>query len=194
MATISAANYQTLSIIQGERALCRSLDDLSAMWQSSTVIHGDIKSDNVLWIKEEQSSGGAIRIVDWEMVQRGDPAWDVAGYFQDVLLFWLTSLPSADSVEEMVDRCARPLRMLHPLFRSFWRAYRGTMGAAHHSAELLSRAVKYTGGRLIQSAYEMSTHVSVLPLRAVLSLQLSANLLDDPESAQVQLMGLFDDF
>jgi len=193
MASISPANYETLSIIQGEPDVCRRLDELEESWQGLTLIHGDIKGDNILWVTSKSSSQGSIKIVDWELVQRGDPAWDVAGYFQDVLLYWLSSLPQGDSVEDMIAKGKRPLRTLQPLLRAFWRGYSAVAGRNNETNVLLSRSVRYTGGRLIQSAYEMSSIASALPLRAILTLQLSANLLDDPESAQVQLLGIFDD-
>jgi hypothetical protein len=195
LATLSAANYQTLSILQGERELCGQLDMSLQQWRPTTVIHGDIKGDNILWLPGSGlAAGGLVKVVDWEMVQWGDPAWDIAGFFQDLLLFWIGSLPMGDSIPEMVTRAPYRLGTLQTACRAFWRTYAGAIQEAGMvPRDLLSRSVLFCGARLIQSAYESAQISSVLPLQSVLALQLSANLLRDPESAQVQIIGIYED-
>ena len=54
----------------------------------------------------------------------------------------------------------------------------------------LLRAVAFSGARLVQTAYEVSQAANTMPAQSVLLLQVSANLLADPESAQVQFYGI----
>jgi hypothetical protein len=76
--------------------------------------------------------------------------------------------------------------------RSLWRGYRTTAQLTPPEADaLLGRAVRFSAARLIQSAYEMAMSAQALPIPSVLLLQISANLLADPETGQAQLYGLF---
>jgi len=194
LATLSLANYRVLGLVQAQPGLSRQLDALRLEWREDTVIHGDIKSDNVLVVPPVDADGEAqVRLVDWELAQVGDPAWDVAGTLQDFVMFWLLSVPGdAMSADEMTTRAGYPLRALHPGLRAFWRAYRAASGLSRADADaLLRRAVRYSGARLIQSAFEMGQAAHVLPRPSVLLLQISANLLAQPELGQVQLYGLY---
>lgn len=196
LTTLSPANYQTLKIVQTQQGLSGHLDKLLPLWQPTTVIHGDIKADNILVRPAPEASDAApfeVRLIDWETVQLGDPAWDLAGALQDFLLFWVFSMnQAAPSPEEMAASARYPLPSLRPAMRALWRGYRSeTRLDAAESNELLGRATRFSAARLIQSAYEFAQHAQALSVGSVLLLQLSANLLTDPETAQVQLYGLF---
>jgi Phosphotransferase enzyme family len=192
-ATISPANYRTLRILQAEGPLCESLDRCRAAWLPDTVIHGDVKSDNILVVPANPPAPGGetIRLVDWELVQRGDPAWDIAGVFQDTVLFWIDGMSLAEDVGEMIASAAFPMGTLQAYLRHFWQGYRQAAGLAADAANAtLLRSVAFSGARLIQTAYEVAQAADTMPARSVLLLQVSAHLLDDAESAQVQFYGI----
>jgi hypothetical protein len=195
LAGISPANYEILKILQAQEGLSRQLDGLRPLWRPETIIHNDIKSDNILVTPAKDQSSGAVevRLVDWELVQIGDPAWDVAGVLQDFVLFWILSMTAMTaSLEDLVQSARYPLPVLQAAIRAFGRGYRS--GAGLESAEgnaLFARAVRFSAARLIQSAYEMAQTLMSLPAQSVLLLQISANLLADPEAGQMQLYGLF---
>lgn len=196
LSSISPANYQTLKILQTQENLSAHLDSLGRSWNPQSVIHSDIKSDNVLVLPAPEGAdpkSAEIRLVDWETVQLGDPAWDVAGALQDFVLFWVSSMTQGTaSLEEMVATARYPLIVLQSAIRSLWRGYRLTANLAPAEANaLIGRAVRFSAARLIQSAYEMAMSAQALPVPSVLLLQISANLLDDPETAQIQLYGIF---
>ena len=194
LSTISAANYQTLRILQTEGRFGESLDRLRGEWRPETVIHGDVKSDNILVSPPAVPGTGSetIRLVDWELVQRGDPAWDVAGVFQDTVLFWINSMPSGGgNVNAMAASAGFPWSILQAYLRSFWQGYRQTAGLSADEADAtLLRAVAFSGARLVQTAYEVSQAWDAMPAQSVLLLQVSANLLADAESAQLQFYGI----
>jgi Ser/Thr protein kinase RdoA (MazF antagonist) len=190
LATISHANYQTLRILQTQEGFSARLDDLRKRWQPSTVIHGDIKSDNVLVRSGGEPGAVEVRIVDWELVQIGDPAWDLAGALQDLVLFWVQTMPLSTNLKaEQIMMAARyPIGAVQAACRAFWAGYHAAAGA--DAAGLLTRAVAFSAARLIQSAYETAHGAAVMPAASVIFLQMAANILDDPELAQVQLYGL----
>jgi len=189
---LSQANFQTIQIIQTMEGVAGNLDKLRGLWRAETIIHNDVKSDNLLVIRESDGRE-SIRFVDWELVQWGDPAWDVAGMLQDFVMFWLFSMTDTQgSTEAMAASATYPLSVLQPAIRKFWKGYRaGADLDAASSTALLAKAIPFSAARLIQSAYELAQTSPALPVQSVLLLQISANMLRDPEGSQVQLYGLF---
>jgi hypothetical protein len=191
--TLSQANYQTLQILQSQGGLAARLDTLRKNWRPRTVIHNDVKSDNVLVRPGQEPGSVEVRIVDWELVQIGDPAWDLAGALQDVICFWVYSMPLSRerTAEQMMAEARYPLEAVQAVCRALWAGYRSAAGpVAREDPSLLTRAVIFSSARMIQSAYEMAFGAAALPPPAVVLLQVGANVLDDPELAQVRLFGL----
>ena len=89
----SAGNLQTLKILQASSRATAALDRLRQAWSATSLIHNDIKSDNVL--VSTNADGCRVSLVDWELVQVGDPAWDVAGVFTDLWVGWVAAVPFA---------------------------------------------------------------------------------------------------
>jgi hypothetical protein len=196
LAVLSPANYQTLRILQTQEGLSGHLDSLRRLWKPQAVIHSDIKSDNILVLSSHANDATGLpelRIVDWETVQIGDPAWDLAGALQDFLLFWVSSMNQTMPTSEAMVMSARyPLSVLQPAIRALWRGYRSAVRLTQAEANILiRRATSFSAARIIQSAYELAQNSRDLPVGSVLLLQISANLLADPETGQVQLYGLF---
>ena len=191
LASLTPANAETIRILQTQEQLSLHLDALRRQWQPSTVTHNDIKSDNILVLAREEGVVEA-RLVDWELVAAGDPAWDVAGMLQDFILFWISAMPLAGMgvpPATMVASARYKLTDLHPAIRAFWSGYANELGAAE-AAALAVRAVAFSAARLIQSAYEIGAVGGSLNPVAVLLLQISANVLRDPARARMELYGL----
>jgi hypothetical protein len=196
LASLSPANAETLRILQTQGGLEEQLERLCAKWRSSTVIHGDIRFDNVLI--QPRTAGqepGPVELwlADWEMVQIGDPAWDLAGAFQDFLVVWVSTMPLSDELtsEERIAQASVPLPDLRRAARALWSGYR--QAAPLDQAEetnLLPRAVAYSAARLIQSAFELADGADRLPGQSVILLQIAANLLAEPERGQLELYGI----
>jgi Ser/Thr protein kinase RdoA (MazF antagonist) len=196
LAILSAANYQVLKILQSEEGLSERLDRLSQEWRPDVVIHGDMKFDNVLiQANDDGKPGTSVRtwIVDWEMVQIGDPAWDLAGALQDFLVLWVRSMPMTEdlSPELRIAQARAPLGDQRDTIRALWDGYRTTADLSIQEADRLLRlSVIFSAARLMQSAYEMlftAQHPGGAP---VFMLQIAANILALPLRAQVQLYGI----
>lgn len=189
---LSPANLQVLKLLQRNRPIAVGLDSLRAEWTTETLIHNDLKGDNVL-VGRRTDTAVEVRIVDWELIQVGDPAWDVGSVLRDFLDYWLLHVPlSADlTPERMLEGSALPLARLHPAARAFWWAYRDAARIAPaHLADFLLRALRFAAARLAQGAYESSAGVQELSNLAVAKLQLAAHMLADPRDASLYLFGI----
>ncbi len=185
---LSPARRRFFRIVQREGKLRERLDELSAAWSPTSVIHGDVRSGNVL--VDDRASERAVHLVDWETVQLGDPAWDPAGALQEFLLLWVRGLPADKglSPEARVAESKVPLAIVRAGARALWRSYAAELDDREARARLL-RAVAYSGAILIQSAYEWSRARDRMTVRTTLLLQLADRLLTEPEGG-LDLYGL----
>jgi hypothetical protein len=189
LADLSRAGWLVIQILQSQDGLADRIDHWRGRWRAEAVIHGDVKSDNIII----GPAPAPVRIVDWELVQVGDPAWDLAGVLQDALAYWTASMPlsAAITAEEMMAQARLPLDPLRARLRSLWHGYREAAGLSPDVAdERLDRVVAFSAVRLIQSAYELSYEADSLDARAVVWLQVAANLLADPGRGRLHLYGL----
>lgn len=188
VATLSQAGFEILRTVQRQPELVRRLDGLTHLWHPTGLIHGDIKAENILVLDATSGDGApVVKLVDWELVQIGDPAWDLAGVLQDLVLFWINTMSPADSIEAMVASAVWPWTAIQPSFRALVRGYaeRSGLEAGPFNA-LLFKSVCFCGARLIQTAFEIAQMSTAIPIPSALLLQFSANLLADPHMAQVQ--------
>ena len=190
---ISAANVQTIKILQGHRAAAAALDRLRLSWSGTAVVHNDVKGDNVLVWPVDGVPPCAVRLVDWELVQCGDPAWDVGGVFTDMWMHWISVVPfsAGRKPEDVLDSANQQLSSFFPAARAFWSAYRRrALQDRDEWAPFLQRAVQMAAARLVQTAYELAQEAATLPNASVAMLQVAVNVLDDPDTAQIHLLGI----
>jgi hypothetical protein len=193
LASQSPANFELIRLLQTQNGCAPGLDRLHANWRVETVIHGDIRPSNVLVTKARGELPREVRIIDWEMVQLGEAAWDLAGALQGFARLWVESMPMTEnlSIDERVAQASFPLDFVQRLSRSLWRGYQvASDGPRPEPDRLLDRAVKLSAVRMIQAAYEISDELTVLDPRSVIMLQLGANVLSHPEVARTQLFGI----
>jgi hypothetical protein len=196
---MSNANVQLVSTMQSFPAFGMLLDALRARWpefaggEAGTLVHYDIKLDNVLVMRDGSGRAKGIKLVDWELAGLGDPAWDVGALFGEYLGFWLLSIPitGESPPERFLDMALYPLGRIQPALGAFWRSYKEHMGLeGQEAAQFLWRAVAYAACRLLQTAFESSQRSSKFTGNALCFLQLSFNVLQRPFEAAAQLLGI----
>lgn len=171
-------------------------DHLRDLWRPETVIHADIRFDNVLVRPSDatpRSDAIEVWIVDWELVQAGDPAWDFAGALQDLLVTWVRSMPLDErwDDEEMMARAALPMPAVRAIARALWSGYRDEAGLDFDEADdFLGRAVKFSAARLLSNACEWPCYENRVPPVVAMLREVAENLLTDPERGQVLLYGI----
>lgn len=198
LSDLSPAGAEVIRILQSQPGLDARLEALASEWRATTVIHGDLKAANILVRPAGAVTGADERppglwLVDWEFVQVGDPAWDLAGVLHDTLVSWTGSMPQDPSLTPaaMFHQARQPLESLRPFLQAFWRGYRSAAGLGRDgSRALLERAVKFSAARLVVTAHELCAEMSRPAVQAVLLLQTAANVLVDPAAAQARLYRL----
>jgi hypothetical protein len=177
------------SLIQQHTDFQALLDGLGTEWRCDSLIHGDMKWDNVLVFPAP--AGRDFRIVDWEMADFGDAAWDVGAVLQSFLAVWILSMPIASGLppERYVSMAAQPLETMRPVLRTFWEAYAATrdFSVDQRKAEL-ERCMRFGAARLVWAALEQRLFVPQLDPAATALLQVSMNVLQDPARAVTELL------
>jgi aminoglycoside phosphotransferase (APT) family kinase protein len=189
---MSAASIALTRIVQQFDQLCVMLDDLIAGWRVETLVHNDLKAENCVVLAGKRGRG-RVKLVDWEFAGPGDPYWDVGSVFGSYLSSWLYSVPILGS--EFDDRslalAGLPLERMQPAIRSFWFSYMAERGvAADEVTTALVRAVRYSGARLLQTAYEQTQSSQQLHSNVVGILQLAVNVMARPWEACGGLLGI----
>jgi len=191
---ISNANTQLVRILQSTPEFCASLDGLRDQWREQCLVHGDLRWDNCL----AHPAPGAtrlsrLRIIDWELSLLGDPCWDVGTVFANCLNTWLLSAPvTGETPPEQVLHLAQiPLERIGRFARAFWSAY---VAEVHLQAAEKERTLRTSalccGARVLQHTFEAMQGCSVLTGRAICMLQLSQNIIEQPEDAARDLLDL----
>lgn len=189
----SQAGISLVRIIQGSPGFPAKLDEVRRCWRSESLLHGDLRWDNVHVVRDRSRGRGGLRIVDWELADRGDPAWDVATFVAEYLRTWVQFAPISGLTppSDFLHLARHSIDDMRPAIRAFWNTYSEHRRIQRRDSEaFLGRTVRYVAVRLIQTAFEwaqVATHVADAP---VYLLQLSHNILCRPEETLDRLLGI----
>lgn len=188
----SAAALALIGVIQGATGFGEALDGVRAQWRPQALVHGDVKWDNCL-VSLDEDGGERLRVIDWESATPGDPGWDIGSALSHYLSFWLFSIPvlGSEPPERFPELAAYPLDTMKPALAACWIAYADERElAAADAGDHLLAAVRYAGVRLVQTAFEAAQMMERLTGTVILHLQLALNILQRPEQAAGELLGL----
>jgi hypothetical protein len=182
---------QVVVLLRQQPEMGAGLAQLGAGWQQICLIHGDIKWDNFL-ITPKKLDSSFLDIVDWELADIGDPAWDVAGILAAYIQPSLLAQGYAGYGTIAAGQAAPPtLAQVWPAIAAFWDEYSRCMKLTPaQAAYQLSRSVAYLGGRLVLLIFEMLQNSAQITPSAHTVLQVAREVLVNPSWAQGQLLGL----
>jgi hypothetical protein len=190
---LSPAQIQLIQIVQEQSAMLAAFDRLYAEWTGKCLIHGDVKWANVL-VRPDRGSGQpvGVKLVDWELAQVGEPAWDVGSVFHSHLLHAVlyADIPENAPSSEAAAVIGAALPSVYGELGTFWNTYvciSGTSG--QDRTKLLSQSIVCCVARLVQSAFEWCQEETTLPGRAAAILQLGVNMLSHPKDAHRVVLG-----
>jgi len=188
---LAPSSVDLIKVIQGEPSIGRELDRLRESWRLQSVVHNDLKWDNVLLTTEDETSPRAVRLVDWEHACIGEPVWDLGSVIAGYLSFWVFSIDVPEGIQpEVLPRYARyPLESMTPAIGSLWAAYLAASGLRDESGNLALLAARAAGARLLVTAHEATQGGGAVNAHVILHVQLAANLLGRPQDA-VGYLGL----
>ncbi len=190
---IEGAQAHVLQMIRSSPECDAMLDEARSAWRVNTLMHGDLKLGNCLVVGNRNDTEPVICIVDWETADGGDAAWDLAGLLQSYLALWIGSMPAGAGVplEHAIADAAIPSADLVLAATHLWRGYNTVLGLGEAmGGPLVSRAVRFAGARLLQTAFEQASGTPEVTGHTVLTIQLALNVLGRPEEARSELLGL----
>lgn len=181
----SGADNYLFETVQNDEVFKKVIQELHDTWQHKTLIHGDVKMNNFLLVLENNKE--KIKLIDWEIADVGDPAWDVAGVFQGYLARWGHNCKTSttNGVKEF------SAEMMELSLNEFWDEYSlQTNLFEENKIEFLSRTMKFAAVRLIQTCLEASHNDKNLAEVNARILQMSQNILRKPIIAARDLLGI----
>ncbi|HEX5705828.1 MAG TPA: T3SS effector HopA1 family protein [Pyrinomonadaceae bacterium] len=143
--------------------LARVLDGMAATWRHDSFIHGDIKFENCVVVDgagagdaSDSEARAEIKLVDWELADFGEAAWDVGALTQAYLALCLSHAPAGAALREQLQTSAMSFDSMRRAVVAFWRAYREEAFPDETTrVKFIERAMLCAAARLIQSALEV---------------------------------------
>lgn len=181
---VSPANIRLLEAVQNERRLSDGLDALQNSWQATSIVHGDVKMDNLVVVPD------GLVLVDWEIASLGDPRWDVGSVFANLLSTWVASMPMAygASHDLMVREAWFSINDVQVASTLFWDSYTQAR-RKQLPTDFLSGSLAYCSARLVQTAYEYMQYANRLTANVIYTIQIAANLISNPAWAANLVLG-----
>jgi hypothetical protein len=190
----SAAASQLLDVLLNAPGLDERLAQLRESWTRDTLIHTDMRWENVLLSpRHAPAPQQRLHVVDWELADIGDAAWDVAGLMQAYLVFWIGSMPleAGAGSDELMAGAKYQLADIQPALGAFWEGYIGASNIYRGApAAFLDRCVRMMGARMLVTAFEMCAYAPAMQGHALVLVQTGLNVLERPGDAVRDLLGI----
>jgi hypothetical protein len=181
------SDQRILSLVCDDAELLALLHELPNAWHGDSLIHGDLKWDNCLLVDRPEDTS-SVKLIDWESLQVGDAAWDIAGIFHDFFHAWIWSMPTSGlSHERRIKRAGYAIADLREDIGLFWKAYVDEIHPVDPEG-LLNRSIRFAGARLIEASLQHERHHESLTRHSVLLLELCRNLIANPHDARKEFI------
>jgi thiamine kinase-like enzyme len=186
------ANNDLMGMIRSNTELMSMLDSTKEEWERTSLIHGDIKWTNFITPKYA-TDASAVRLVDWEIADIGDPLWDIAGLLQSFLSTWLFGFDNSDMNRHRLQQNmeAFDISQVGPAAAHFWNTYSRLMRMSpEREYASLTRTMRYTAARMLQTSIEGIIQTPRVFPNNVRIVQVAFNILKSPEMAARELFGI----
>ncbi|PZO73780.1 MAG: hypothetical protein DI640_08755 [Sphingomonas taxi] len=190
----SPAASALLDILLAAPGAGAMLGELRDGWKRDTLIHTDMRWENCLLApRGDALADRRLYIIDWELADIGDAAWDVGSMLQSYLAFWIGSMPAASDPAALFAGATVPLASVQPAIAAFWAAYITASDAYRGDAPgFLKRCIGMLAARMMVTAFERSAWSQTTDPIAILLAQTALNILADPDRVAEELLGIVD--
>jgi len=143
-----------LAFVQDE-PLAGAIRDLAATWTVATLIHGDLRGDNVIATPTRR-----LVPVDWELGGLGDPRADLGALVALYLSAWLSSIRATEDGElaDWLATATVPLDAIRPPIDAAVRSYRDGVTSVADTRADLELALRWAGACLLRQALAILDH------------------------------------
>lgn len=191
MPNMSGGCRQIVGYLRQMPELSGPLEQFGRQWRRLCLMHGDMKSENVVIVT--RPDGREIKIIDWELANLGDPLWDAAGALCLFLQQWLFTIRVDGTAPAIgsVPGDAGALAAAKANAEAFWTTYLGRMRSvlpADDDATL--RVGRLTAARLVLLVFELLPNAAAVTPHAMIALQLARYLAVDTARALKDLLGI----
>jgi thiamine kinase-like enzyme len=186
----SQAEVKSLQLIFTLPGFVQLIEEAVKLWQPSTLIHGDCKLNNFLvkqQIKEDKDF--EIQLIDWELVNTGDPLWDMATVFQSVLTAWVIK---EDPLYKLtLTEKDFTIKTMQDFMATCWKEYAFRFNWDESmEGKMLEKCTAFSALRLLHACFESTPGAKSLRPYSARLLQLSHNILSDLKGAEKTLLGI----
>ena len=186
---LSRGGWELLRMLQRSERLQAHLTRVGRPRHADTLIHGDLRFANLL--VAPGASPPRIWLVDWEFAGLGESAWDVACLLAAGIGEWLSTIPHVPGVapQRLVNEASLPLDRVRPGLAAFWTTYLEE-ARPEDTVAWTSRCIELVAAGLVHLGFEATARDERLRASAVAHLQVALNILEQPERASADLLGI----
>lgn len=185
----SEAEEDGLKLIFSIPGFVELIGQAATLWEPSAFIHGDCKLNNFLLKQEGTDEVMQIKWIDWELVNTGDPLWDIATVFQSVLTAWVVGedpLFKSTGSGKIVDTNSMQ-RFISTCWKKYTEFQNWDAGVAKTK---FNKCIAFCALRLLHACFETTPGAKTLRPYSARLLQLAHNILSNPSAAGEQLLGV----
>ncbi|WP_284773914.1 aminoglycoside phosphotransferase family protein [Agrobacterium sp. lyk4-40-TYG-31] len=192
MPNMSGGAKGVLAAVRQEPGLKEHMALLKAEWQRGCLIHGDLKWENFLVSQPDENAKASVQLIDWELADLGDAAWDVACVLASFVQPVIVGRFSAQG-QFLGPAPAEDIARAQACCKAFWTAYTAAFSlTAQQQAQAKDRCARFAAARLVLTAYEIAQATPEISASAALAIRTATSIFNDPRSAVQQLFGLAD--
>jgi Phosphotransferase enzyme family len=185
-------------LYQRYESLHQAMADVSQTFTPCCLTHNDLNLKNILLdVGGEPSSYNAssdpsVRLIDWEFVSWGDPAFDLGMVLSNYLKLWLGSLVVSDAIniETALRLATIPLDRLQPSLTAIVCAYLDQFPEIlERRPNFLRQTIQFAGLILIKRIQGKLEQLNSFDNIGICTLQVAKTLLCKPEASISMVFG-----
>jgi thiamine kinase-like enzyme len=168
-----------------------AIADLKSSWTPTCLIHADLRLSNVLLHQDLETV--RVRLIDWEKLMWGEPAFDLGTLMAVYLRRWLNSLVVHQALDlgTMLRLARIPISQLQPSLTALVRAYMNQFSEVFQdSPDFLERVLQFAGIVLIEKIVTQLEYYDPFNNSNICTLQVAKSLLCNPQQAALSIFAM----